>query len=160
MKKLLTAAVATSRAHRDAVRLLLEGVDDVLHDEDDGPVADLHAFFADFMNHDTLSEVHAYTSAADQLLHFVLSVAAATIVDEASSKPQAERVRLIKRYAGIAEESRVRASETCPCRACHAVRISATKQVTECMRRLREAQDKQDKPLTPDDRNRACDEDL
>ena len=136
MKQLLQTAATTARAHRDAVRLLLQGIDDSMEEDSES----LRDFFVDFLTHDALSEVHAYTRGADRLLLFVKAASAACITDElqrTACGQGAKRDSALARYAAITEEVMERADGTCPCRDCVASRGQAAKIASACVQKAR-----------------------
>jgi len=132
MQKLVLAAAATARAHRDAVRLLLQGVEDASYANDGA----LQEFLADPVNHDSICEVHAFTHASEAFLHPIRHASVRAVAHEVLGSPN--RDRDVKMYEGISSEVRERVNETCPCRGCVNSRTQAMKTVSACLRKIQD----------------------
>jgi hypothetical protein len=127
MKQLLQTAAATAKAHRDAVRLLLQGIDDALHAD----VRALFEFLGEPVNHDVLTEVDALTSASQVFLHPIQHITVDAIAEHVRRSSNWDLA--IKKYQSIADEARERVTQTCPCRECVRDRDRAVKSVNACL---------------------------
>lgn len=132
LKKLTQAAADTARAHRDATRLLLQGIDDAMHADSDA----VREFFVDPTNHDTLAEVNAFTNASHAFLNPVKLLAVRAIANEVRRRP--DMATAVKKYEAITEEVQERVNDTCPCRGCTKSRNQTVKVVDDCLRKIRE----------------------
>jgi hypothetical protein len=109
MRKLAQAAADTSRAHRNAVRLLIQG----LTDEAQVDQEMLRKFLANPVNYDIFIETFLCTEAADNFLNFAKLVMGNAYASELSRHPEQK-----KRYDAIELEVQKRILATCPCRDC------------------------------------------
>ena len=122
MRKLAQTAADTARAHRSAVRLLVQGIADEADKET------LRVFLANPVNYDIFIETFLCTEAADSFLNLAKMVMGTTYAAEIIMHPESK-----KRYDAIELEVQKRILDTCPCRSCKNDRSHTKVNKVNCM---------------------------
>jgi len=132
LKTLLRASADAARAHRNAARLLLQGIEDAAKVDSDA----LREFLVDAANFDLVAEVTAFGQNAEALIDD-LTIGTTQAIFAACSRAQ-DKNSFMQKYEVISTEVAERVGGSCPCRGCSAGRKRAVKTVDACLRRISE----------------------
>jgi chromosome condensin MukBEF complex kleisin-like MukF subunit len=138
MHKLIRTAAASAYAHRNALRLLLQGI----HDASEIDANAVQAFFADAENHAAISEVIAFSLASEDFRRAVQEISCQAVFRKVR---RAGSDCTLRKYQDIIEAAKDQVVATCPCRECSVVRAKALKSVNACLRRIQDKATRREK---------------